>query len=155
MSSATYYSCLRLMFPNPDFESLELEPILLPVPQQPKTSTMECSLASIMENRSDLVSWVFGNQSYDQDRVIYIDAEQPERTITAKQARQMVKRLIAGLKAAGLRKGDCVCIHAFNDVSRPLSRKDQRGPLLLMPMLMLMLMLCCSAWPELLLGQGD
>lgn len=138
------------MFPNPDFESLELEPILLPVPQQPKTSTMDCSLTSIMENRSDLVSWVFGNQSYDQDRVIYIDAEQPERTITAKQARQKVKQLVAGLKAAGLRKGDCVCIHAFNDVSRQSPRIDKRGALVLM----LMLMLCCSAWPELLLGQG-
>ena len=116
------------MFPNPDFESLELEPILLPVPQQQsKTSTMDCSLASIMDNPSDLVSWVFGNQSYDQDRVIYIDAEQPERTITAKQARQKVKQLVAGLKAAGLRKGDCVCIHAFNDVSRQSPIKDQRG----------------------------
>lgn len=81
-----------------------------------------------MENRSDLVSWAFGNQSYDQDRVIYIDAEQPERTITAKQARQKVKQLVAGLKAAGLRKGDCVCIHAFNDVSRPSPREDRRWP---------------------------
>ena len=136
------------MFPNPEFESLELEPVLIPITRQPKTSTMECSLASIMENRSDLVSWVFGNQSYAQDRVIYIDAEQPERTITAKQARQKVKHLIAGFKAAGLSKGDCVCIHAFNDVSRQSLREDKGGGLVMM-------MLCYSAGPELLLGQGD
>ena len=77
---------------------------------------MEVFLNETTGDGLDLVSWVFGNQSYDQDRVIYVDADQPERSITAKQARQRVRQLIAGFRAGGLRKGDCICIHAFNDV---------------------------------------
>lgn len=67
----------------------------------------------------DIVSWTFGNSDYDRNRKIYLDPYNPEQSITTNEARCMVKKLVSGFKAAGLRRGDCVCIHAFNDVSSP------------------------------------
>ncbi|KAI9818922.1 MAG: hypothetical protein M1827_007743 [Pycnora praestabilis] len=64
----------------------------------------------------DLLSWTFGNLDYDQDKPIYVDAANPARTLSAREARTVVRKLIAGLKAEGLQPGDCVCIHAFNDI---------------------------------------
>ena len=67
-------------------------------------------------SRMDLVSWTFGNEDYDQNREIYIDPDNPGRSITASEARSLVRKLVAGFKAVGLQRGDCVCLHAFNDV---------------------------------------
>lgn len=67
-------------------------------------------------DRTDLVSWTFGNQDYDQDKKIYIDADNPERSLSASQARRIVRELVAGFRAAGLKPQECVCVHAFNDV---------------------------------------
>lgn len=64
----------------------------------------------------DLISLVMQNTSYDQHITLYIDPDHPTRSITAAEARGLVKQLIAGLKAYGLKKGDCVCVHAYNDV---------------------------------------
>jgi long-subunit acyl-CoA synthetase (AMP-forming) len=69
----------------------------------------------------DLVSWIFGNGDYDQNCKIYIDPAHPTRSLTANEARSMVRKLVAGFKAKGLQKGDCVCLHAFNDVRAQLS----------------------------------
>lgn len=68
-------------------------------------------------SKMDLVSWIFGNRGYDQDKKIYIDPENDERSISAKEARTYVRKFVAGWKAVGLKPGDCVCVHAFNDVS--------------------------------------
>lgn len=68
----------------------------------------------------DLVSWVFGNPNYDQDTKIYIDPENRQRSISANEARTMVRKFVAGWKAVGLKPGDCVCVHAFNDVRATL-----------------------------------
>ena len=64
----------------------------------------------------DLVSWIFGNGNYDQDAKIYIDPENHQRSISANEARTTVRKFVAGWKAVGLKPGDCVCVHAFNDV---------------------------------------
>ncbi|KAF2750804.1 4-coumarate-CoA ligase-like protein [Sporormia fimetaria CBS 119925] len=64
----------------------------------------------------DLLSWIFDEQTYDPDKPIYVDAEQPDRTISSRQARAIVKRLNAGFSAHGLEKGDCVCMLSFNDI---------------------------------------
>ena len=87
-----------------------------------------------VSNKYDLVSWVLGNQSYDQNQPIFIDPDHPERSYTALEARTAIRQLIAGLKAAGLNKGDAVCIHAFNDVGTSLGRRssspcDDRCPI--------------------------
>ena len=94
----------------------------LPMAQPNVTSHLQ----DAMDGNTDLVSWVFANQGYDQHRKIYIDTEDPTRSLSAAKARTTVTKLIAGFKAVGLKKGDCVCVHAFNDVSSLYSR--QRGP---------------------------
>ncbi len=67
-------------------------------------------------SKMDLVSWIFGNRDYDQDTKIYIDPEDSRRSISANEARAYVRKYVAGWKAVGLKPGDCVCVHAFNDV---------------------------------------
>ena len=67
-------------------------------------------------SKMDLVSWIFGNSNYDQDAKIYIDPENRQRSISANEARTTVRKFVAGWKAVGLKPGDCVCVHAFNDV---------------------------------------
>lgn len=64
----------------------------------------------------DLLSWMFDNPQYDIDKPIYIDAANPSRTISCRQGKLMARQLAAGFRAAGLKKGDCVCMHAFNDI---------------------------------------
>ncbi|KAF2013565.1 4-coumarate-CoA ligase-like protein [Aaosphaeria arxii CBS 175.79] len=64
----------------------------------------------------DLLSWMFDDQKYDQDEPIYIDAADPSRTISSRQARSIIQKLAAGFKAIGLQKGDCVCMLSFNDI---------------------------------------
>ncbi|TGO69394.1 hypothetical protein BOTNAR_0011g00090 [Botryotinia narcissicola] len=53
----------------------------------------------------DISSWIFDNVPYDQDAVIYIDAADPSRSISASQARIIIRRLVAGFHAAGLKRG--------------------------------------------------
>jgi len=84
----------------------------------------------------DILSWTFDDVRYDPNEPvsvpeplarsihkntnkivqIYIDAKDSSRSISAAQAQVLVRKLAAGLEAAGLMKGDCVCIHSFNDV---------------------------------------
>ena len=71
-------------------------------------------------SQMDLVSWTFANidnQDYDQDKKVYINPDDPSQSISASEARTMVRKLVAGFKAVGLQPGDCVCVHAFNNVS--------------------------------------
>ena len=53
---------------------------------------------------------------------IYIDAANPERTISAKQGRTVLRKLVAGLRRWGVRpeQKDVVCLHAFNDIMYPM-----------------------------------
>lgn len=51
---------------------------------------------------------------------IYVDCANPERSISAKQAFSLIRKLVAGFRAAGLQKGDCVCLHAFNNLYYPI-----------------------------------
>ncbi|MCJ1432431.1 hypothetical protein MMC27_001787 [Xylographa pallens] len=68
----------------------------------------------------DVVSWTLGNTSYDQDKAILIDISRPNRSISASQARRLVRHIVAGLKATGLRTGDYVCILSYNHVFYPV-----------------------------------
>ncbi|KAF3401574.1 putative acyl-coenzyme A synthetase [Penicillium rolfsii] len=65
----------------------------------------------------DLLSYIFDDPPYDQDKPIYIDVRDPNRSISCNQARQLIRSLIAGLRASGFRQGDCVLIHSFNDIN--------------------------------------
>ncbi|KAI9815755.1 MAG: hypothetical protein M1827_002151 [Pycnora praestabilis] len=64
----------------------------------------------------DLLSWTFANQSYDQDKPVLIDAANPSRSLSARQIRKAVRQVISGLRAAGLKEGDTVCVDSFNDI---------------------------------------
>ena len=62
------------------------------------------------------------------DPQIYIDTANSERKLCAEDARTIVRKLIAGFKAFGLKPGDAVCVHSFLDVSFNTSRNG--GPYL-------------------------
>lgn len=51
---------------------------------------------------------------------VFIDAVHPERSLSLNQARIVIRKLVAGLKHAGLQRGDCVCVHSFNDIYYPV-----------------------------------
>ncbi|KAF2806774.1 AMP-binding enzyme [Mytilinidion resinicola] len=68
----------------------------------------------------DILSWTFDNPQFDQDKKIYIDAVNPSRSITAREARTLIRKMVAGLRAAGLQKEDCVYLHSFNDIYYPI-----------------------------------
>ncbi|KAJ4374200.1 hypothetical protein N0V83_002941 [Neocucurbitaria cava] len=64
----------------------------------------------------DILSWMYDEPLYDQDRPIYVDANDASNFISATQAKTLIRQLIAGLKHAGLQKGDGVIIHSFNTI---------------------------------------
>lgn len=69
----------------------------------------------------DILSWMFDDITYDLDDPLYINAEHPEENrISARQAKRMIRQLVAGFRAIGVQKGDCVSIHSFNDIHYPL-----------------------------------
>ena len=49
-----------------------------------------------------------------------IDPTNPAINLTHSSARKLVRQLIAGLHAAGLKRGDTVCIHSFNSIYYPI-----------------------------------
>ncbi|KAF3915805.1 S-dihydroxybenzoyltransferase [Orbilia brochopaga] len=68
---------------------------------------------------TDLLTWLF-KSDYDHDRKILVDALHPERFITTNQAKSMVRSLIGGLRSIGVKPGDSVCVHSFNDILYPI-----------------------------------
>lgn len=70
----------------------------------------------------DILSWYFHNnpQIKDRDAPIYIDADNPDNYYTHRTAERAIRRVAAGLRARGLKRGDCVCLHSFNDVNYPI-----------------------------------
>jgi len=51
---------------------------------------------------------------------IYISALNPSNNISARRARTAIRQLAAGFQALGLQRGECVCIHSFNDIWYPI-----------------------------------
>lgn len=68
----------------------------------------------------DVVSFTLDNPTYDVDRPVLIDPNDPSRYFSHRTATALVRRLISGLKAAGLEPGDTVCIHSFNSLIFPM-----------------------------------
>lgn len=78
---------------------------------------------------TDLLSFAFrGPVHYDQQRPIFIDAEDPSRSLNAAQFRVLVRTLIAGLKAHHVQRGDCVLVHLGNNVSHLLNSTPYMQP---------------------------
>ncbi|KAF3937645.1 S-dihydroxybenzoyltransferase [Dactylella cylindrospora] len=68
----------------------------------------------------DLLTWLFGNDNYDHNKPIYIDALNPGKSISTNEAKSIVRSMIGGLRSLGVMPGDAVCIHSFNDLSSEL-----------------------------------
>ncbi|KAH7053306.1 AMP-binding enzyme [Macrophomina phaseolina] len=64
----------------------------------------------------DLVSWTFGGPVSDPDQPILIDALSPSNSLSLHQVAAKTRQLIAGLRAQGIKPGDCVCVNCFNDL---------------------------------------
>ncbi|KPI35975.1 putative acyl-coenzyme A synthetase [Cyphellophora attinorum] len=63
----------------------------------------------------DIVSFAFGDPSYDLDKPIYHDLDS-DRTLSYNEGKALVRKLVAGFRAAGLKKGDCFALASFNDI---------------------------------------
>ncbi|RDL34790.1 uncharacterized protein BP5553_07918 [Venustampulla echinocandica] len=68
----------------------------------------------------DLLSWTFGNPEYDLNKPLFINAYNESESISYHQAKCSVRKLIAGFRALGLKAGDSVCLHSFNNVNYSL-----------------------------------
>ncbi|KPI35469.1 putative acyl-coenzyme A synthetase [Cyphellophora attinorum] len=71
-------------------------------------------------SHKDVVSFTLDEPSYDNNRPVLIDPSDTSNYYTHASARKLVRQLIAGLRAAGLRHGDAVCVHSFNSITYPL-----------------------------------
>ncbi|KAF2200694.1 amp dependent CoA ligase [Delitschia confertaspora ATCC 74209] len=68
----------------------------------------------------DILSWHFDNPQYDIDKPIYLDAANPERKISAREGKSLIRKIAAGLRKHGLKRGDCVVVASFNDLYYPI-----------------------------------
>lgn len=76
------------------------------------------ALPSLGNVYTDLLSFAFnGPVCYDKRQPLFIDAEDPSRSLNAIQTRLLIRTLIAGLKAHDVQSGDCVLVHLGNNVS--------------------------------------
>ncbi|KAJ5121481.1 uncharacterized protein N7515_009442 [Penicillium bovifimosum] len=83
-------------------------------------ATMSSNTMVSSDVYSDLLSFTFdGPKPYNRNQPLFIDAEDPSRSFTAAQFRQLVRTLIAGLKAHNVKTGDCVLLHLGNSILYP------------------------------------
>ncbi|KAF2270820.1 acetyl-CoA synthetase-like protein [Lojkania enalia] len=68
----------------------------------------------------DILSWISDGPEYDQSKPLYTDATNPSNSISAARAKRLIKQLIRGFQEAGLKKGDTVLIHSFNNIFYPI-----------------------------------
>ena len=71
-------------------------------------------------SHNDVVSFTFDEPTYDTNRPVLIDPTDPSVYYSHESAQKLVRQLIAGLHAAGLQRGDTVCVHSFNSITYPL-----------------------------------
>ena len=80
---------------------------------------LESSDALTRACSSDLLTYTFeGPIHYDRDnKPLYIEAEDPSRYLTASQSKCLVRKLIAGFRHVGVKKGDRIVVHLPNTVN--------------------------------------
>ena len=64
----------------------------------------------------DVLSFVFDTPPDNVNKPILIDADNPSRNLSFAQLKHMVQQCIAGFNALGVKPGDCVLMHALNDI---------------------------------------
>ncbi|KAL2069334.1 hypothetical protein VTL71DRAFT_15672 [Oculimacula yallundae] len=65
----------------------------------------------------DLVSWTFANPPLDEDKPLYIDPTNLNRSLSFAQTQTLVRKLTAGFKAHNIEKGSCICVVSLNDIN--------------------------------------
>ncbi|KAF2472767.1 acetyl-CoA synthetase-like protein [Lindgomyces ingoldianus] len=68
----------------------------------------------------DILSWCFDNPQYDLDQPLWIDASNPQRSVSGREARTLICKFAAGLRKNGLQPGDCVVVSSFNHLHYPI-----------------------------------
>ncbi|KAH6644905.1 hypothetical protein BKA67DRAFT_541903 [Truncatella angustata] len=64
----------------------------------------------------DVVSFAFETEKiYDNEQPLYINADDPHQFLSYNLTRRYVRQMVAGLKAIGLRDGDTILVHLFNN----------------------------------------
>ncbi|KAI5856369.1 4-coumarate-CoA ligase-like protein [Tricharina praecox] len=69
---------------------------------------------------TDLLSWMFDKPIYDLEKIIFVSANDTSRTLTGVKCREIIRKIAKGLKDAGLKRGDTLLLHSFNDINYPL-----------------------------------
>ncbi|KAF2084833.1 acetyl-CoA synthetase-like protein [Saccharata proteae CBS 121410] len=62
------------------------------------------------------LSWLFENTPEDPDKPIYIDVQNPNRSLSHAQTKTLIRQFAAGLLAHGVKAGDGMAIMAMNDI---------------------------------------
>lgn len=68
----------------------------------------------------DIISWYYDEPRFDHDQPVYIDALDSSKYYTGNTAKRAIRQLVAGFQHAGLKPGDCVGIHSFNNIHYPI-----------------------------------
>ena len=75
-------------------------------------------MAPTVDSAYDLLSFAINDtHAQDETKPIYIDAEDPSRSLTGAQTKALVRKCIAGFKKAGLKRGEVVLVMLANNVS--------------------------------------
>ncbi|KIW13619.1 hypothetical protein PV08_08810 [Exophiala spinifera] len=92
------------------------------LPNASNTDHIWTSPQSLKEpSAADIVTFTFANLGqYEKNKPIFIDAKDPTQSVSASQAISTMRQLVNGLKDLGVKEGDCVCLHAFNNIWYPL-----------------------------------
>ena len=75
---------------------------------------------SISIPATDLLSWIFPKNQEPSDEPIWIDAEQPSKSLSLKQLHQWVRRLGLGLYKLNLVSGSVVLVVSQNHIFFPV-----------------------------------
>ncbi|KAK5211581.1 hypothetical protein LTR47_005304 [Exophiala xenobiotica] len=85
------------------------------------TSSKSSSISTEEILTTDILTFAFANLGrYDNTKPIFLDAKNPSDFVSASQAYEIVCQLVTGLKRIGIKEGDCVCLHAYNNIWYPL-----------------------------------
>jgi len=68
----------------------------------------------------DIISWYYDEPQFDHDQPVYLDALDTSKYYTANTAKTAIRQLVAGFRHAGLKAGDCVGLHSFNNLHYPV-----------------------------------
>ncbi|KEF51265.1 uncharacterized protein A1O9_12615 [Exophiala aquamarina CBS 119918] len=70
---------------------------------------------------TDILTFAFERvDQLESDKPIFIEAGDPKRSFTPAQVLRLVRQLAKGLRQHGLKDGDCVGLHSYNNIEYPV-----------------------------------